>query len=114
MNILSIDKRRVSAIGMMMLLVGNMYGQSEDGDRLLQLEKALKQLAEQNAILSAEVNSLKDRLDGFDDATSGSVLMPKEGTAPLPVSSTQSEAVAQSFSDNDIRVFWKNGLNFQT
>jgi phosphate-selective porin OprO and OprP len=113
MNILSIDKRCVSAVGMMMLLVGNMYAQSEGADRLLQLEKALKHLVDQNAKLSAEVNTLKERLDGSPDAR-GTVLMPKEGTAPMPVSSTQSETVAQSFSDNDIRVFWKNGLNFQT
>lgn len=100
--------------GMGGILIPEAAGQDSSAlERIDKLEKTVEALMRQNAQLQAEIDALKREEQQppptVAEEASAAVPAPPE-SVPQPAEKTG----AVSYSGNDIRVFWKDGLHFES
>lgn len=98
-------KTLLASLGLTLLLswplAGQETGTSQEDERIQKLEQAVRQLQEQNQELMKQIQSIRAVDSQGDSATP-------------PVEAASKAAPTPNVADNDIRVFWKNGINFET
>jgi len=111
-------KRPVVTACMIMLMIGKMYAQSgSTEDRIAQLEKALQQLAEQNAKLTEEVQSLKQQVQTTvsNNATKSVLMDDARATTKGKTANNAGSTHATPEKDPTELIWnWDNGMEFET